>query len=61
MRRRLAKSRTFEAKVDGWLRRDGSLWMPNLLVDIDASRFSITTDRFWSAKSYWRWMIAPAS
>ncbi|WP_407211066.1 phage baseplate assembly protein [Citrobacter portucalensis] len=43
MRRRLAKSRTFEAKVDGWLRRDGSLWMPNLLVDIDASRFSITT------------------
>lgn len=43
MRRRLAKSRTFEAKVDGWLRRDGSLWMPNLLVDIDASKFSMNT------------------
>lgn len=43
MRRRLAKSRTFEAKIDGWLRRDGSLWMPNLLVDIDASGFSINT------------------
>lgn len=43
MRRRLAKSRTFEAKVDGWLRRDGSLWMPNLLVDIDAAKFSIDT------------------
>ncbi|MBJ8744025.1 baseplate protein [Citrobacter farmeri] len=43
MRRRLAKSRTFEAKVDGWLRSDGSLWMPNLLVDIDASKFSMNT------------------
>ncbi|ENF3331413.1 baseplate protein, partial [Escherichia coli] len=36
-RRRLAKSITFEAEIDGWTRKDGQLWMPNLLVTIDAS------------------------
>ncbi|QHM71677.1 hypothetical protein C7M51_01968 [Mixta intestinalis] len=42
-RRRLAKSVEFEAKLDGWQRRDGSIWLPNVLVDIDASKFGITT------------------
>lgn len=42
-RRRLAKSIEFEAKVDGWQRRDGSIWLPNVLVDIDASKFGIKT------------------
>ncbi|EQA2132993.1 phage baseplate assembly protein, partial [Escherichia coli] len=27
-RRRLAKSITFEAEIDGWTRKDGQLWMP---------------------------------
>ena len=42
-RRRLAKSITFEAEIDGWTRRDGQLWMPNLLVTIDASKYAIKT------------------
>ncbi|EFZ56102.1 bacteriophage Mu P family protein [Escherichia coli LT-68] len=42
-RRRLAKSITFEAEIDGWKRRDGQLWMPNLLVTIDASKYAIKT------------------
>lgn len=42
-RRRLAKSITFEAQVDGWTRAGGDIWMPNLLVDIDASKFAIQT------------------
>ena len=35
-RRALAKSQTFEAKLDSWFRANGALWMPNLLVGIDA-------------------------
>ncbi|EBN5144822.1 phage baseplate assembly protein [Escherichia coli] len=42
-RRRLAKSITFEAEIDGWTRKDGQLWMPNLLVTIDASKYAIKT------------------
>ncbi|MGG7388455.1 phage baseplate assembly protein, partial [Escherichia coli] len=42
-RRRLAKSITFEAEIDGWTRKDGQLWMPNLLVTIDASIYAIKT------------------
>ncbi|EBU0774843.1 baseplate protein [Salmonella enterica] len=42
-RRRLAKSITFEADIDGWTRKDGQLWMPNLLVTIDASKYAIKT------------------
>ncbi len=42
-RRRLAKSITFEAEIDGWTRRDGQLWMPNLLVTIDAPKYAIKT------------------
>ncbi len=42
-RRRLAKSITFEAEIDGWTHRDGQLWMPNLLVTIDASKYAIKT------------------
>ena len=43
-RRRLAKSVSFEAEVVGWTRAGGHLWMPNLLVDIDASKFGIQTE-----------------
>jgi prophage tail gpP-like protein len=43
MRRHLAKAIRFEAQVDGWRRADGQLWMPNILVDIDASKFAIQT------------------
>lgn len=42
-RRRLAKSITFEAEIDGWTRKDGQLWLPNLLVTIDASKYAIKT------------------
>lgn len=42
-RRRLAKSITFEAEIDGWTRKDGQLWMPNLLVTINASKYAIKT------------------
>ncbi|EGB1515850.1 baseplate protein [Salmonella enterica subsp. enterica serovar Adelaide] len=42
-RRRLAKSITFEAEIDGWTRKDGQLWMPNLLVTVDASKYAIKT------------------
>ncbi|HFB2116367.1 TPA: baseplate protein [Escherichia coli] len=42
-RRRLAKSITFEAEIDGWTRKDGQLWMPDLLVTIDASKYAIKT------------------
>ncbi|WP_134807766.1 phage baseplate assembly protein [Shigella boydii] len=42
-RRRLAKSITFEAEIDGWTRKDGQLWMPNLLVTIDAPKYAIKT------------------
>lgn len=42
-RRRLAKSITFEAEIDGWTCKDGQLWMPNLLVTIDASKYAIKT------------------
>ena len=42
-RRRLAKSITFEAEIDGWTRKNGQLWMPNLLVTIDASKYAIKT------------------
>lgn len=41
-RRQLGKSQTFEAKLDGWFRSNGLLWMPNLLVGIDATAFGIT-------------------
>ncbi len=41
-RRALAKSQTFEAKLDNWFRANGALWMPNLLVGIDAKKFGIT-------------------
>lgn len=42
-RRRLAKSVTFEAEIAGWARKDGQVWMPNLLVTIDASKYAIKT------------------
>ena len=40
-RRRLAKSLTYEAKVEGWKRENGQIWLPNLLVDLDASVFAL--------------------
>ncbi|EGO6223030.1 TPA: phage baseplate assembly protein [Salmonella enterica subsp. enterica serovar Java] len=42
-RRRLAKSVTFEAQLDGWTRSNGQIWMPNILAEIDASKFAIQT------------------
>lgn len=42
-RRRLAKSATFEADIAGWTRQNGQLWMPNLLVTIDATKYGIKT------------------
>lgn len=42
-RRRLAKSVTFEAQLDGWTRSNGQIWMPNILAKIDASKFAIQT------------------
>ena len=49
-RRRLAKSITFEAEIDGWTRKDGQLWMPNLLVTIDASKYAIKTTELLASK-----------
>ncbi|EFF0761584.1 baseplate protein [Escherichia coli] len=43
LRRRLAKSIIFEAEIVGWTRRNGQLWMPNLLVTVDASKYAIKT------------------
>lgn len=43
MRRRLARSVTFDADIAGWTRQGGQLWMPNLLVTIDAARYAIKT------------------
>lgn len=42
-RRRLAKSVTFEAQLDGWTRSNGQIWMPNILAEIDASKYAIQT------------------
>lgn len=42
-RRRLAKSVTFEAQLDGWTRSNGQIWMPNILAEIDAAKFAIQT------------------
>lgn len=42
-RRCLAKSVTFEAQLDGWTRSNGQIWMPNILAEIDASKFAIQT------------------
>ncbi|HEI8490435.1 phage baseplate assembly protein [Citrobacter koseri] len=42
-RRRLAKSVTFKAQLDGWTRSNGQIWMPNILAEIDASKFAIQT------------------
>lgn len=42
-RRRLAKSVTFEVQLDGWTRSNGQIWMPNILAEIDASKFAIQT------------------
>lgn len=42
-RRRLAKSVTFEATLDGWTRENGQIWMPNILVEVDASKYGIQT------------------
>ncbi|EAO1206229.1 baseplate protein [Salmonella enterica] len=43
-RRRLAKSLTFTAELEGWTRQNGQIWMPNVLVSIDASKYGVTTE-----------------
>lgn len=43
-RRQIADSFRLTAKLDGWQRRDGSLWLPNVLADIDAAKFGIVTE-----------------
>lgn len=42
-RRRLARSITFDAEITGWIRQNGQLWMPNLLVTINATKYAINT------------------
>jgi len=52
MRRRFARAHECTIEVVGWRQRDGTLWQPNMMVDIEMPWLSLERDMMISAVDY---------